>query len=282
MEIKQNILFFDTETTGILKGESWNIISNWELIQLAYRKFTNLWDAKEFKKLDKNLFFNTDTQIDISSMAIHWIYKKFLLEKSGWKYLENDLKNKIKKDFENTIIVAHNIDFDKSVLENSWISFSSQQIDTLKVAKIMLSEWVLLNNKGQQAEYTNLQYLRYFFELYEILDENWYPASIKAHDAFWDVIVLEQVFYVLFKTIKDKLAIQDDQVIDKMIEMTKKEFILIKTMRVWKYRWKTFEEVSVLDKWYLNWMLNADFSEDIKYTCRVWLWELEDRKFFNN
>jgi hypothetical protein len=67
-----------------------------------------------------------------------------------------------------------------------------------------------------------------------------------------------------------------------MMSMTKKEYILIKTMRIGKYRWKTFEEVAKIDSGYLKWILWADFTEDIKYTCKVWLGLTEDKKFFRN
>ncbi len=85
----------------------------------------------------------------------------------------------------------------------------------------------------------------------------------------------------MFNIIKTKLEISDDEVIDLMIKMTKKEFILLKKMAFWKYRWKTFEEVSRIDPNYLDWINGADFTEDIKYTCSVWLWQEEDEKFFN-
>jgi hypothetical protein len=52
----------------------------------------------------------------------------------------------------------------------------------------------------------------------------------------------------LFKKIKEKLNLSDDEVIDTMIEMTKKEFIPIKTMRIGKYRGRTFEEVADMDR----------------------------------
>jgi len=63
--------------------------------------------------------------------------------------------------------------------------------------------------------------------------------------------------------------------------MTNKEFILIKTMRIGKYRGKSFEEVAKIDPGYLSWIIGADFTEDIKYTCKVWLNQIEDRKFFS-
>jgi DNA polymerase III epsilon subunit-like protein len=276
MNTTKTIIFFDTETTWIIKDDLWNTLSNWDLIQIAYRKVEN------WVKTDENLFFNTDTEIEIWAIAIHGIYKKLLIEKSDWKYL-NDEQRKILSDvFKQWVSIAHNLDFDIDVLNNSNIELWEWLIDTLKVAKVLWSEWVLVNNNGRTPEYVNLQYLRYFFELYEINDSNWNTETTTAHDAFWDVVVLENVFYKLFKIIKDKLNINDNEVLEIMQEMTKKEFILIETMRLWKYRWKTFEEVAKIDKWYLAWIVWADFTPDIKYTCQVWLWEIKDKKFFGN
>ena len=275
IENKNNILFFDTETTGILKDEAGNITSNGSLIQLAYRKYENN------NKSDVNLFFNTDTNIEIGSMAVHGIYKDLLLEKSGWKYLdETDMKD-LSEVFNDNIIIAHNIDFDADVLKNEWISYTDKMIDTLKVAKVLWSEGVLFNGDWVAPEYVNLQYLRYFFKHYEIKDNNWNHECTTAHDAFWDVVVLEQVFYSLFEIIKNKLGLSDEEVLEKMMQMTAKEFILIKTMRIGKYRWKTFEEVYNIDRGYLQWMIGADFTPDIKYTCKVWLGQIEDTKFFS-
>jgi len=275
IETKTPILFFDTETTGILKDEKWNITSNWSMIQLAYRKL------EDWKKTDKNLFFMTDTRIEIGSMAVHGIYPKLLEEKSSWKYLDDEWRKEISQIMTENVIVAHNIDFDRDVLEKEGISYTDRQIDTLKVAKILWSEGVLQNSLWEDPEYVNLQYLRYFFELYEINDENWVAECTTAHDAFWDVVVLENVFYALFDRIKEKLNLSDEETIEKMIEMTKKEFILIKNMRIGKYRWKTFEEVAKIDSGYLEWMIGADFTDDLKYTAKVWLGYIEDKKFFN-
>lgn len=270
------IIFFDTETTWIIKDENWNIISNWDLIQIAYRKIEN------WIKTDENQFFNTDTKIEIWAMAIHGIYKKLLEKKSTWKYISDEDRKNLSNIFNNWILIAHNIDFDINVLNKSNIEIWEKLIDTLKVAKVLWAEWVIKNNNGIAPEYVNLQYLRYFFELYEITDSGWNTEITTAHDAFWDVVVLEKVFYELFKIIKTKLNISDDEVLEIMQKMTKKEFTLIETMRLWKYRWKTFEEVAKMDRWYLQWIVWADFTPDIKYTCQVWLWEIDDEKFFGN
>ena len=271
---KSPILFFDTETTGILKDQKNNIVSNGSMIQLAYRKIYN------WIKTDKNMFFNTDTKIEIGSMAVHWIYPKLLQEKTNWKYLEDNIRNELEKEFTTNILVAHNMDFDKDVLRKENIKYSEKLIDTLKVAKTMWSEWVLFNSEWNTPEYVNLQYLRYFFELYEIKDENGKSECTTAHDAFWDVVVLENIFYNLFNRIKEKLNISDEETLEIMQKITAKEFTMIEVMRIWKYRWKTFEEVANNDKGYLEWITKSDFTPDIKYTCRVWLWKIEDEKFF--
>lgn len=267
------IVFFDTETTGILKDESWEITSNWALIQLAYRKNDN-WNLT-----DKNIFVNTDVNIEIWSMTVHGIYKDLLIEKSNNKYLEDDLRLELNPIFTDNIIVAHNLDFDLDVLKKSNIETWDKMIDTLKVAKILWSEWYLVNEDDLLPEYVNLQYLRYFFKLYKITDSDGNEEITTAHDAFWDVVVLENVFYKLFDIIKTNLNISDDEVIKIMMKMTQKKYTLIEIMRIGKYRWKSFEEVAEIDPSYLKWMVWADFSGDIKYTCKVWLWMIEDEKF---
>jgi DNA polymerase III epsilon subunit-like protein len=93
------------------------------------------------------MFFNTDTEIEVGSMAVHGIYKKMLLEKTGGEYINDKDREELSKVMNENIIVAHNIDFDRDVLEKSGISFTDRQIDTLKVAKVLWSEGVLQNSK---------------------------------------------------------------------------------------------------------------------------------------
>jgi hypothetical protein len=85
----------------------------------------------------------------------------------------------------------------------------------------------------------------------------------------------------MFDMIKNKLSVTSDEVIDIMIQMTQKEYLLLKNMAFGKYRGKSFEEVSRIDAKYLDWIIGADFTDDIKYTCSVWLGESEDKKFFS-
>jgi uncharacterized protein YprB with RNaseH-like and TPR domain len=41
LKTETGVLFFDTETTGILKDEKGQVSSNGSMIQLAYRKLEN-------------------------------------------------------------------------------------------------------------------------------------------------------------------------------------------------------------------------------------------------
>lgn len=66
-----------------------------------------------------------------------------------------------------------------------------------------------------------------------------------------------------------------------MIEMTNKEYLLIKNMAFGKYRGQSFEDVAKKDRNYLAWIIDADFTDDIKYTCSVWIGDEEDKKFFS-
>lgn len=271
-KISKTLIFLDTETTGIIK-ENNQITSNGDLIQLAYRKIEN------GEKTDNDIFINTDTNMEIWAMATHGIYPSLLQEKSKWKYLVDiEIDSSI---FANNVLIAHNAAFDIEVLTRSNITCSNEIIDTLKVVKILLSEWVLEEIKWKNPEYVNMQYLRYYFKLFKILDENGNPENTTAHDAFGDVVVLQKVFENLFNIIKEKLDITDDEIVELMIKMTQKEYLLLKTMAFGKYRGKTFEAVAKIDSKYLNWIIDADFTDDIKYTCSVWLWESEDEKFFS-
>ena len=272
-DITKTLVFLDTETTGIIKDDKNQIVSNWDMIQLAYRKI------EDNTVTDENIFINTDTNMEIWAMATHGIYPSLLKEKSENKYLSDiTIDSSV---FSDNILIAHNAVFDTEVLTRSGITCNTNVIDTLKVAKILLSEWVFQEVKGSEPEYVNMQYLRYYFELFEILDENGNQETTTAHDAFWDVVVLERIFRVMFDIIKNKLEVSSDEVIDIMIRMTKKEYLLLTTMAFGKYRGKTFEEVSRIDAKYLDWIIDADFTDDVKYTCSVWLWESEDEKFFS-
>jgi uncharacterized protein YprB with RNaseH-like and TPR domain len=58
-DITKTLVFLDTETTGIIKDDKNQIVSNGDMIQLAYRKIENN------TVTDENIFINTDTKMEI-------------------------------------------------------------------------------------------------------------------------------------------------------------------------------------------------------------------------
>lgn len=175
IDTTKTLVFFDTETTGIIKDNNNQITSNGDLIQLAYKKIES--GAVE----TQNIYVNTDTKMEIGAIATHGIYPKLLQERSEGKYIADvSIDGSV---FADSVLVAHNAIFDTSVMEAAGVNCSDTVIDTLKVAKILLSEGVFEEIKGDNPEYVNMQYLRYYFELYEILDANGNAEVTTAHDA---------------------------------------------------------------------------------------------------
>lgn len=223
------LIFLDTET---------NDLNEKVMIQFAWIK-KSWWIPNEVTEF----FIQTDKKISLEAMAVHHITPKILEQK--WQNLE-DVKDKINEFLKDSILVAHNADFDKEVLiKNGFDVENFDWIDTYTVA------YNLLTDKNMKH---NLQYLRYYFDCE-------FETEINPHDALSDVIVLEKVFYKLQKVIENDDLPWDS--IDIMIWMTK-QWIILREFSFWKYAWKTFEEVAKIDRWYLEWLLNSENQKEQK------------------
>jgi exodeoxyribonuclease X len=111
--------------------------------------------------------------------------------------------------------------------------------------------------------------LRYYLDI---------DIEADAHDALGDVLVLEQLFKRLLDKIMKEDGINEEQAIDKMIEISSKPSIM-NLFSFGKYNGKTVEEVSRIDPGYLEWMLSAkeqnpDNEEDWIYTLKHYLGKL--------
>lgn len=219
------LIFLDTETTDLDKKI---------MIQFAWIK-----TAPGIFKQTKEFFIKTDHEIWLEAMAIHHITPKILNEK--WSNLE-DVKDEINEFLKDSILIAHNADFDKEVLIKNWFDVENfDWIDTYTVAYNLLT--------GSNMKH-NLQYLRYYFDCE-------FEHEINPHDALSDVIVLEKVFWKLFHLVPDQ------ETSNWMIKETKK-WIILREFTFGKYAWKTFEEVVKYDRWYLEWLLNSESQKEQK------------------
>ncbi len=232
------LIFLDTETTGTSADD--------KLIQLAYRTSDGF---------DVNELYSTDRKIEIMAMATHHITEKMILGKPRFKESPQyrDLEQRLAQ---NQIFIAHNAKFDKDMIEKEGLKVGPI-IDTLKVART-------LDTDAKISSYS-LQYLRYLLGI---------EVVANAHDAWGDILVLEQLFYRLLKKIMEQYAIDQKQALDLMIEISQKP-TLFRMFNFGKYIGQKIEDVAKEDPGYLRWLLGQkqgqDNEEDWIYTLEHYL-----------
>lgn len=230
----QNLIFLDTETTGIDP-----LIDR--LTQVCYKHNGELHSE----------YFKPPVPISVKSMSISHITNKMVDDKEPFigSKMANDLKELLKEN----ILVAHNAGFDVDILAKEGLK-TEKFIDTLKIIKFLDEENLI-------PEY-GLQYLRYFLE---------FEIKATAHDAVGDVLVLEKLFEYLFSRMMEQYK-DEKTVIDKMIEISGKP-LLLRLFNYGKHKGKKVEEVLSYDRNYLEWMLeqklnNDYYDEDWIYTLK--------------
>ncbi|PIR68910.1 hypothetical protein COU48_01470, partial [Candidatus Nomurabacteria bacterium CG10_big_fil_rev_8_21_14_0_10_03_31_7] len=121
-------------------------------------------------------------------------------------------------------------------------------------------------DKENKIPQHKLQFLRYFLDI---------DIDATAHDALGDVLVLEKLFERLFDKIKKENNFSDKEVYKKMIEISSKPSLMY-SFSFGKYTGKTIEDVSKIDRGYLEWFLKTKESEDSEdedwiYTLKYYL-----------
>lgn len=220
------VVFLDTETTSADDDR--------RMIQLAYKIIENWKEVKTYNK-----YFWTDVEISIWAKATHNITEDIL--KSKWINLEDE-RDLIQSDLEGAYIIAHNSDFDKKTLELEWFPVNDWKwIDSYVISYNLLTE--------DMVEAYNLQYLRYYFYPQDIK----FSEEITAHDALWDILVLEKVFEQLEKIYLSNT--DNEYYLDDMVEDTEK-WIILRICKFPKHRWKLWVEVEKEDPGFINWVWN--------------------------
>jgi len=223
--IKQRLIFFDTETTGNTENDS--------LVQIAYK----------IQDVTFNGLYKPENKIPPEASAVHHITNKMVADKPSFK--DSGDQTKIKKLFEdeNSIVVAHNAPFDLMIIKKEDIN-PKKFICTLRVARE-------LDKEGKIDRY-NLQYLRYLLEL---------DVEAIAHDAMGDVLVLEKLFERLLKKITEVENLSEEEAIDKMVEISSHPSIL-RSFNFGKHLGKKIEDVLTTDRGYLEWLLAQKLESD--------------------
>jgi len=235
----RKIIFFDTETTGNTEKDF--------LCQIAYKT-----GDESFVGL-----YKPPIKIPPEASAVHHITNKMLVDKISFS--ENPDSKKIKALFEdeNSVVVAHNAQFDLMIIKKEEIN-PKNSICTLRLARY-------LDPEGKIERY-NLQYLRYLLEL---------DVEALAHDALGDVLVLEKLFGRLKNKLMESEKLNEEEAIEKMIEISSHPS-LFKFINFGKHNGKEIKEIVRIDPGYLEWLLKQkeesdQIDEDWIYTLKHYL-----------
>lgn len=230
------LVFLDVEATGIEVGSD-------RICEVAYSVEGDLASAH----------FKPEKPMSVKAMSVTHITNKMLADKPA--FAGSDFQKKLIEVLEDGIMVAHNAEFDSSMLQAEGVPVP-QWICTLKVARH-------LDPDAAIPEY-NLQYLRYHYEL---------EVDGGAHDAVTDVLVLEQVFGQLLATLKEKERIaDDDKAYERMMEISKLP-TLIKRFTFGKYNGVRIADVAAQDPGYIEWLYGQKQSSPKDETD--WIYTLE-------
>lgn len=240
-----NFVFADTETTGVDTLD--------RLYQVAYKTTTETLDEK----------FKPPVPISHVASSITHVTNKDVELKPPFtnSITEAKLKDLAEKDY---IFIAHNAQFDLKMIAKEGINFR-RHICTMKLAR-HIDDGTMVNHQ--------LQYLRYYYELDIDL------GGLAPHDALADIIVLEQVFKKLARSIQDKYNLSKAQTIERMLQISMNPS-LMKSIKFGKFASKSPEEqlisnIAKTDPSYLVWLLNEkkkkpEGEEDWIYTLNHYL-----------
>ncbi len=240
-------VLFDTETTGA--GENDRIIQIGAMI---------VHSKDEIEVYDE--LCSTEVPISLEAMEVHNITPDVIENQPPYNELAFSKKLEAYNQVENYLI-AHNINFDLSMVEKEGFENQYTLIDTLRCAKHLLPD----------SPYHRLQYLRYALDLYmtEGQEADKLGITIKAHDAIGDVLVMKLLLSKLVALAKEQFP--EDNPMQTLAKLTQTP-VLIKTFKFGKHKGREVSEIADEDRSYLKWMQsNMEMDEDLKFTLDYYL-----------
>lgn len=215
--MKNNLLFIDTETTGIKETD--------RIVQVAYRiGGQKVWSEGLFKP---------EVPISFDAMSITHITNEDVADKPIFK--DSEMFKDLKTWFGDilTVLVAHNADYDMKMLAKEGLNVPQRHICTMKISHH--------HDKEAELEKNNLQYLRYYYNLK-------FEEKINPHDALSDIIVLEKLltYYEQFYTIDEMVRISSKPILLKKFPFGKHkgEFlkeVIVSDRSYFEWMWNTID-----------------------------------------
>jgi exodeoxyribonuclease X len=234
----KQIIFFDTETTGIGSDD--------RLCQLAYKTGDTV-----FCQL-----YKPDRMIPYEASAVHHVSNQMVADKPAFIDAPEYTTIQQLADSDSAVWVAHNAKFDIAMLAREGIH-PKNVICTLRVARAL--------DTGRKFTQYKLQYLRYALD---------FDIQAVAHDALGDVLVMEKLFDRLLASIEKETG-DRDSALQRMMEISATPTIYT-DFTFGKHIGKKITEVLQIDRGYLEWLLRTKLEsdndeEDWIYTLRYYL-----------
>ena len=231
------LVILDTETTGVLEED--------RIIQLSYLVTDLDGNVEEVH----NEFCQAPLQSKFDAMAIHHITPEQLEGKPTCTELKGFARLHELNIPEN-IFIIQSADFDLGMLAKEGFESKMKLVDTFRIHRYFYHE-----------DPHGLQYNRYALGLYKKEAQQMQDLGvvIAAHDALGDVIVLKNFYDYLLND--ERTPTQDE-----MVEMCSKP-ILMEIMPFGKHKGKRIEEVALMERRSLSYMLDTfDLDMDLKYS----------------
>lgn len=226
------LIFFKLETTGLEEND--------KIVSLA------LMAQDGDKLIEIYELVDEGKKIPSSASSINHITNEMIKGKES-VYESDSYDFLFKYNFEDSILVGHNIRFYLKKLDSLGFEWKGKIIDTMRVSKHIMPE----------LDSFALQFLRYELKLYKDEKKRLFP-----HYNLDDVILVQNLFNYLLSCID----------IEKMVELTDKK-ILLQKFEFGKYKGHNIEDIALNDRAYLEWLLYNvnDLEDDLKYSIKYYL-----------
>ncbi len=184
---------------------------------------------------------NEGKKIPPKASSIHNITNESIVDKpqlkdtDSFKFLESFNQPGV-------TLISHNLNYNLMMLKGACFEWLGEMIDTRRVSKHLMHD----------CEEYSLEFLRYELKLYK--EE---PRGIITHEALSDAKLTKLLYMRLLS-----LASHQEQ------ELLSFKNVLIQKFEFGKYAGRYIEEISMLDRGYLEWMLVniMDLDEDLRYS----------------
>ena len=236
------LIFLDLETTGLESGDK---ICSIGIIGVRDDEIISIYElVNEGKKISpKASSINHITNEMIKA-------KQPLKESRAWNFLKEH-------NNEDATMIAHNVNFDIKMLLGAGFIWQGKIVDTLRGTKHLIPE----------CEQFSLQFLRYELKLYQNEKKeaevcSLQESNLSAHNALSDALCVKLLYDYL----------REMRSHEELIELSFKN-VLLEKFDFGKYSGRYIEEISMIDRGYLEWMLSniPDLDEDLKYSINRYL-----------